>query len=184
MNLAKSEILIYPKKSKLIAIFLLSLVFVLIGLIFIIVGFEINIGIDIAIEDSSPMIYGIIGTVCCVFFGICGAYILERIINKSPSIVLNSEGFVDNASAIGIGLIKWNEIKEFKIYEYMGQKFLGIELVDPKILLSRTSKVKRMLLNTNKKLGTSTINIPQNTVEIPLEKVYDEVMKFYNEMEF
>ena len=175
------EIIIYPSFPKLLGLFILSIIFVLIGSLLIIIGFNIDIGIDITIrEDYSPLLIGVIGIICCLFFGLCGIYIAKRLFVMEPSIIISEDGFTDNASAISAGFLKWSEIKSFLIYDYAGQKFLGIEPIDIEGTLKKVSKVKRTLLNMNKSLGVAIINIPQNTINMPLEKVYDKMVELNN----
>ena len=177
----EKEIIIYPSILKLVGVFILSIIFVLIGAILITLGFNIDIGIDTSIKEGySRSAIGVVGIVGCLFFGLCGIYIAKRLFVRKPSIIINEDGFTDNASAVGVGFLKWSEIKGFKVYDFMGQKFLGIEPIDIEGTLKRASKAKRILLNMNKGLGTAVINIPQNTVRMPLEKVYDKMVELSN----
>ena len=79
-----------------------------------------------------------------------------------------------------MGFLKWSEIKDFKIYDFMGQKLLGIELNEVEGSLQRVSKIKRRLLKMNLAFNCSMINIPQNTIDVPLEKVYEQMKDFSN----
>ncbi|WP_010249774.1 STM3941 family protein [Acetivibrio cellulolyticus] len=177
----KKEIIIYPSILKLLGLFIGASIFVLMGTFLIIAGFNIDIGIDISIEEGySQLLIGIIGVICNSFFGLCWIYIAIRLFVRKPLVIISEDGFTDNASAISVGFLKWSEIKSFKVYNYMGQKFLGIEPVDVEATLQKVSKLKRTLLNANKSLGTAIINIPQNACSMPLEKIHDKMVEFNN----
>ena len=174
----EEEVIIYPSIAKLVRLYILSIVFVLMGALLIIVGFKIDIGIDFSTNRFYGHLYvGVVGISSCLFFGLCGIYIIKRIIIRKPSVIISEDGFTDNASGISVGFLKWSEIKGFQVYDYMGQKFLGIEPIDIEGTLKKVSKVKRIFLNMNKSLGTAIINIPQNTINMPLEIVYDKMVE-------
>ena len=175
------EMIIYPSRVKLMKSFVLSILFILVGAWLIVGGFNINIGI---VRPSSRLynttFTGVVGITCCVFFGMCSLYIIKRMIIKQPSIIVNENGITDNASAAAVGLIKWSEVKEISIYEYMGQKLLGIVPKDVDTILCRIPAYKRVLLKINKRFGAKMINIPQNTIDISLEKISESMLKYMN----
>lgn len=178
---SEKEIIIYPSVIRMVKLLLLSIPFVLVGVFLIIWGFNIDIGTDVLMsKGEAPVMLGIIGIISCLFFSFCSIYLVIRIFVRKPSVIINEEGFTDNASAIGVGFLKWSEIKDFKIYDFMGQKLLGIELKEVEGSLQRVSKIKRRLLKMNLAFNCSMINIPQNTIDVPLEKVYEQMKDFSN----
>ncbi|HOV27360.1 MAG TPA: STM3941 family protein [Pseudobacteroides sp.] len=180
MELEKGkEVIIYPSTTKLVVLFIFSLMFVLIGALFIVIGFEIDIGINTAVEkESSRYGFRIVGIISCLFFGFCGWYVVKRLLIRTPSLIISKYGVTDNASAIAAGFLKWSEIKNFLIYYYGGQKLLGIEPVDVEGTLNKVSKFKRAILNLNKGLGVTIINIPKNSLNMPLEEVHELMVEY------
>jgi hypothetical protein len=173
------EIIIYPSVLRMVKLLLGSISFVLVGVFLIILGFNIDMGIDAGMSKSDDsVIFGIIGIIGCLFFAFSSIYLVIRILVRKPSVIINEEGFTDNASAVGVGFLKWSEIKDFKIYDFMGQKFLGIELNEVEGTLQRVSIIKRILLKMNLALNYAMINVPQNTIDVPLEKVYEKMISF------
>jgi len=55
---------------------------------------------------------------------------------------------------------------------------LGIEPVDVEGTLNKVSKFKRAILNLNKGLGVTIINIPQNSLNMPLEEVHELMVEY------
>lgn len=47
-----------------------------------------------------------------------------------------------------------------------------------KLLLGSISLIKRILLKMNLALNCAMINVPQNTIDVPLEKVYEKMISF------
>lgn len=176
------EIVIYPSLLKLTGLLIISILFTLCSIFLMVLGFEINIGINTKIDARyNKLLLGSIGILCFLFSVICLLYIAKRLIIEQPSLIINKEGITDNASAVGVGLLKWCDIKEIGVYYYMGQKFLGIEPMNPEEILSSIPKYKQGLLKMNRGLGTALINIPQNAIKISLEEIYTKMKEYMDQ---
>lgn len=163
-NIMNQKIIIYPKQSKMVFLGLASLLFVVIGIIMLVNVEEIELPLTLAIAVSF---------LCILFFSICFIYIFYRIFHRKPSLIVDEYGITDNSSAISVGLVKWMEMKDLFLYDYMGQKFLGVVPKDEQAFFAKMSPVKRKLAQANSKMVKAPINITQNTVSIPLEKVLE-----------
>jgi len=109
------------------------------------------------------------------FFGFCGAYTVWRLVRPTPSLVINREGIFDNASAVGVGLIRWDDISDLREYRFMGQVFLGIHLRDRGAFLARLPPWKRQLLRLNKYLVDAPVNIPQVALPTTIAELLREI---------
>jgi hypothetical protein len=49
-----------------------------------------------------------------IFFGFVGFYLLKKLFNKKPGLIISNSGIVDNSSGISVGFIPWSDIKEIK----------------------------------------------------------------------
>ncbi len=118
-SLQSDPLIVYPSKKSFGLLALGASIFVVIGIWFVTTG---------------SAIYGtamnVIGYACLIFFGFCLLYALTRLIFRSPSLRIDEEGIYDNASAVGSGLVRWEEIKDLPIYTYGEQSYLGIMLYD------------------------------------------------------
>ncbi len=112
-----------------------------------------------------------IGLAGLLFFGLCLVYTVYRLFSPKPMLVNNAEGITDNASAIGVGLVPWEEITGLRIYTFMGQKFLAVEVRDMEAILARFGPLKRLWIGLNIKLTGSGINIPSVGLPVTLEKL-------------
>lgn len=152
------ELIVPTSRLKLVAMALGSLAFVLVGAFLLISGRNATIG-----------------TLSVSFFGFCGVYAVRRIIRPEPAVVINLEGIVDNASALSVGLIRWEEIAELREYQFMNQTFLGIVPKDLSQLLARQSIWKRNAIRANLFLGAAPVNIPQVVLPLTVSELLREI---------
>jgi hypothetical protein len=122
----------------------------------------------------------IVATLAIVFFGACGAYAVRRLLSPQPAVVINREGIVDNASATGVGLVRWDEIAELCEYTFQNQTFLGIVPKNLDRVLERQPAWKRTALRANSALGVSPINIPQAVLPMPVSELLREIQSRYH----
>jgi hypothetical protein len=153
---------VYPKTSKMILLSFVALIFVVLGIL---------IGVNRVALEINLFLVVITSYIGVPFFGFCFLYIIYRIIKKRPSLIVNSEGITDNSSAISCGFIKWYDIDNLFIYDFMGQKFLGIIPKDYQAFIANITPIKRKLIQINKRMVKAPINITQNTVAVPLEQI-------------
>lgn len=162
-----------------------SLIFVLIGL-FGLGAVTFVVHSESKVTDWSRLIFiGIISLAAILFFGFTFFFYLFRIFSRKPSIILNDEGIMDNSTFGSTGLIKWEDIKEVKIYDFevknqygeCKQKFLGIVPKDFNKLIESKKWVKNKFLRLNQNYVGAPINIPQNIIKISLEDLEKEIKK-------
>ena len=91
--------------------------------------------------------------------------------------VISEEGIFDNASAVGAGMLRWEEIANVFAYEFMGQRMLGIIPVTEEVVLSRQSRLKRVMAKMNKGIAAAPFNISQNVLPISV----DELLRKFEE---
>lgn len=147
----------------------------------------IGIGAWMAILDAAeieaqrrfndPLFVHAIGWICIVFFGWCGAIGIRKFFDKKPGLIFSSVGITDNSSGVSAGLIPWNEISGFNIYEIQKQKMLIVLLKNPGKYIEIGSAIKRTLNRTNYKMCGSPVAITSNSLKINFE----ELVKISNE---
>ena len=119
--------------------------------------------------------YRIAGAVGVVFFGFGLLYFLMRLVWPRPSLLMTELGMVDNASALGGGFIRWDEIDNVSITRFRNQQFLAIHLKDPTEFLSRQPFIKSSIMRMNKGLVGTPICIPRSALPMTLEDVIDKI---------
>jgi hypothetical protein len=109
------------------------------------------------------------------FFGICLGYYALRLVRPVPSLVISKESVFENASAVGVGMLRWSEIAEVKIYSFMKQRFLGVIPTNLDEVLQHQNTVKRWLMRVNRGLVEAPINVPESALPVTLEDILSQI---------
>jgi len=157
------ELIVPTSRGKLVAAALGSIAFVAVG------GWLLRRAPQDGIEAA------LAGLAAAVFFCVCGIYALWRLIRPRPALVISRQGIVDNASALSVGLLRWDEIAELYEYRYKNQVMLGIVPRNLDTLLMKQPAWKRRLLRANLWLGTAPVNIPQVILPMKVSELLREI---------
>lgn len=119
--------------------------------------------------------------VCCVpilIFGLVGVYLATNLIRIRPAVIIGPEGVTDYSTLAGPGLVPWPEIKDLVVYEYMGQRFLGLVLKDPRAFVAGLKGMRRFLLRTNRRFVRATVNIPQTAIPCAVDELQHHIAEY------
>ncbi|MBI5760143.1 MAG: hypothetical protein HZA46_16625 [Planctomycetales bacterium] len=161
-------LVIYPSRWKATLVVLGAAIFVAIGVAMIVVPDD---------PGLARWFLRRLGLVSVLFFGACGAYALFRLVVPRPALVADADGLVDNASAVGVGRLRWDEIECLWPYEFSGQNFLGIMPVNLEDVLARLPGWKNALIRANLSFACAPINIPQVMLPVRLDDVVTELVE-------
>ncbi len=148
------DFVVYPSKKKMAWMFLISVIFV-----------------GIAVSEETGFLRG----ATIFFFGLCGLLFLSKLLNPSPSIIINEHG-VQVITFYGATL-RWSEIADVRIEEYQKNRFLTIFLTNPEIVMKRLSLWGRVVT----KFNASIMGMPPaffisgSLVDMPLEHLIGEM---------
>ena len=142
------------------------------SLAFVVLGIFLAIQHRIVLNPVEVIIGSYVGV---PFFGLCFLYAIYRLLLPKPSVIISSEGLFDNASAIGAGMLRWEEIKEIYLHEYLGQQMLGIVLKDAEPVIARQPSFKRILARMNGSLVGNPFNIAQVSLPISVEEMLEKI---------
>lgn len=159
------DVVIYPSKPKIFFIAAGSLLFVALG--FYLVNERETMHVPVRVILASY--------ICIPFFGLCFVYALYRLLSPKPSVVITREGIFDNATAVGAGMLKWEEIAEIYPYDFMGQRALGIVPRDAEVVMSRQPFIKRTLAKVSRGLVGAPFSIPQNTLPMSVDELLKKI---------
>lgn len=149
-----------------------SIVFVILGIIFIITPNTFNPPII-----GNTMVIRIIGIVSVVFFGVISIFGLKKLFDKNLGLIIDENGITDNTNASSVGLIEWADITEIKAKQIISSKFLLIYTSNPSKYLDRVNKIQRRLMIGNMKMVGTPLSITPNTLKFnfkSLEKLLKE----------
>lgn len=93
-----------------------------------------------------------------------------------PILEVDSHGILDRASAVGVGFVRWEEIKDIRPANVGGQSYISIRPKDEQQVLARQNPLKRMLMRINRRYFTRTIaNVPMNVLAITEDELLAEI---------
>jgi len=127
-----------------------------------------------------------IDTVARILAGIgipfCAAtaiYVGRRLFDPTPGLVLDEEGLIDRSNALGAGRVRWSEIREIRVTQSMGQRFLTVVVDDPRKFIEAAGALRRPAVEANHRLAGSPINITPKTLRLPYEELVAKTSEFY-----
>lgn len=173
----EEQIEIPLSKTKMTLAFFCSLVFVGLGIWFLVNPPKVRNLILV-----NPTMIFIIGIVSILFFGLVAIMIFCKFSDKKAGLIINRQGIIDNSSGVSAGLIPWTDIQEITIVQVMHQKFLMVIVKNPQEYLYRVaSPVKRSAMKMNYKSYGSPISISANALQTDFDKLHKLMNEKMNE---
>ncbi len=142
------------------------------SVIFVMIGLWLLQNLD-KFPKYNPLLLQIIFISTVIFFGLGGAYLIVKFLDKKPGLVISDNGIFDNSSAISPGLIKWENITNVYVSELFGQKFITIEVNNAEKLLLKQTGLKKLLMTWNKNVFSSPVQISSNALKCNFEELYE-----------
>jgi hypothetical protein len=159
-------------KKKLTLIFMGCLVFIAIGILFVINPTFIN-GL---FRDPAKIL--LVGYASIFIFGLCGFLIALRLTAKNSGIFIDKQGITDNSSAASAGLILWTDIEEVSVINIHSQKQIMIHVKKPQSYIhNQTNMFKRIILTLNYKWYGTPLTIMPTGLKIS----FDELIKIISD---
>lgn len=174
---ANDPIEIPLSKNKLYVMLVGSLLFVALGIWMIISRHQYDNA-----AFPNPVIILIVGIVSILFFGYIAFFLIKKLPNTTPGLIINSDGIVDNSSSVAAGLVLWSDIQEIKTTAVMSQQFLMIIVKNPEEYVNRQEGVvKRKAMQMNYKSYGSPVSISANTLNTDFDELYKTVQDKFRE---
>ena len=154
-------------KSKLTLLFLGSVMFVVLGIWYVISPPKVNISIF-----ANPTVVFVVGLSSILFFGLIGFFIFKKLFDNSPGLIISAEGVFDNSSSISAGFIPWTDIVEIKETKVFNQTFINLVVKNPQDYIDRQkSAFKRKSIQINYKSYGTVIGISANGLNIKFNEL-------------
>lgn len=180
MTTNPSSIEIPMSKSKLTRLMLAALVFVILGVLFILRPETFKnpfLGNSIVIVEA-------VGIAAVVFFGICLLFMIKRYGDKRPALIINESGITDHSSAIPAGFIPWSHIQDIVEIEIYKNRLLLIKVKDPSLYINRqTAFLKRKAVEVNYKTYGTPISIGSQAIQYNFDDLKTLLHKRLNEFQ-
>ncbi len=131
---------------------------------------------------GNPTLILITGIVAIIFFGYVAIFLVKKLPDNKPGLIINSEGIIDNSSGVSAGLVLWKDIIDISTSNVMNQKFLMFIVKNPEEYINRQNGiVKRKVMEINYKSYGSPISISANTLDTNFEELYELLQRKFNE---
>jgi hypothetical protein len=158
--------IVYPKKSRIFILGLLSFFFVALGVLFLYIA---------SIADGDVWVLRVVGIISILFFGFGLLYCVYSFLSNKPALIINDEGIHDNSSFLAAGMVKWEEILDFQWVHLQRQVFLGLITHDPLLIINRTKGFKKVLNKINRRFMGTQVNIPVRVLACSPDQIIHEI---------
>lgn len=148
-------------------------------LVLLILGAVVFVVLGVWCLSSASVFNQIVGIACIAFFGLAAVLCLKKLLDKSPGLVVNAEGIVDNASGVAAGLIPWAEVSNIDSYAIQGQQFVAIQVSDPDKYIERGSALKKVANRANMKLVGTPLTIPATALQVSFDELQETLQSYY-----
>ena len=168
------EVIIPVSRTRITLMLLGSLIFVSMGLWFMISPPELQNPI---FGNKSALF--ILGLLAVLFFGISAILLIIKLFEQKPGLVIGREGILDNSSSVAAGLIKWEDLMDIGVIEVQKQKLLMLYVQNPHEYIKRQkSAIKRKIMQINYKSYSTPISISTNGLGCKFDELHDLVKQY------
>jgi hypothetical protein len=155
-------------KLKLTLMLVGSIFFILIGVLF-----SINPDKYVSAICRNPTMIFIAGIASILFSSVCAIYLIRKLPDNKPGLIINRNGLTDNSSGVAVGQILWSDIKNISVKEIHRQKFMILEVSNPQEYIDKqTSKFKRKMMQINMEMYGTPLSITNNGLQIKFDELY------------
>ncbi|WP_271764832.1 STM3941 family protein [Aquimarina algiphila] len=172
----KDKIEIELSKKKIFLLLIGALVFVILGVLFI-----MSPGLFASGFFRNSEIVRIIGIVAVGFFGLCLGFAVKKLFDNKMGLIIDQNGITDHTNATSVGLIEWNDITGIETVQIASTKILMLLTDQPDKYIERAKNtLSKRALKANHKMYGSPLSITSNSLKIKyddLEKLISSELK-------
>ena len=168
MAQTKNYLEIPLSKKKITLILIGSIVFVMLGIWFVIDSDKFSRG-----PLRNPTIVSIVGVAAILIFGVLAFYALRKLPDNKPGLIMDESGLTDNSSAVSAGHILWTDINDLSVMTIQKQHFILLHVKNPQDYIGRqTGAFKRKMMQLNFKMYGSPLTISSNGLKITFDELH------------
>jgi hypothetical protein len=154
-------------KKKLTLMVIGSVMFVVLGILFV-----IDPDKYVSPIMRNPTIIFIAGLASILFFGLCFFFIVKKLGDNSVGLVISDEGILDNSSGVSAGQILWADIEKISVIKIHRQKLIMLQVTNPQDYINKqTSGFKRKMMQLNYKMYGTPLSITSNGLKISFDEL-------------
>jgi hypothetical protein len=164
------KVVIPLSKTKLVLLALAAALFVVMGWWL----FQLDAAqIEAHRRYNSPLFVHGIGLVALGFGALGVVFLVRKLFDTAPGLVLDERGLTDNCSAAAAGFIPWQDITGFEVRQIYTQKLIYVMLKDPEAYLARLGGLRRGMHRANMGMAASPVAIVSSTLQIGFDELVD-----------
>ncbi|MBO5222584.1 MAG: hypothetical protein J6C26_09755 [Clostridia bacterium] len=119
-------------------------------------------------------------TILCLPFTVGAAiFLIKKMGQNRPVLEITEEAFIDHSSSLAMGPILWTDMKRAYIKEFMGNRFLVIDLNDPDKYRRNQNKLQKMSVKWNRNLGYGDHTVSEEWFKKQATEFYEEFNKHF-----
>ena len=173
MTSNQEKIEIPLSKLKLTLMLVGSIFFILIGVLF-----SINPDNYVSAICRNPTIIFVAGIASILFSSICAIYIVRKLPDNKPGLIIDKIGLTDNSSGVSAGQILWSDIENISVIEIHRQKLIMLHVKNPHDYIDKqTSGFKRKMMQMNFNMYATSLSITSNSLQIK----FDQLLNILND---
>ena len=130
---------------------------------------------------NNPLFAHGLGWVAIALFGGLAVFAVKKFFDKTPGMVFNREGIIDNSGLNSAGFIPWDEVEGYDVLDMSGQRMLVIVVSDPYKYASRGNLLKRKLIAANARMAGSPISISTNALDVDFQDLISLFETYHRE---
>lgn len=171
----KREIYVSPLKT--ILLLTGSLVFVVLGLIYLLQPERLVTG-----RVQSESIIQLVGLLSVVFFGLAFVFGIKQLLTRKPGLIFDSTGISINQGIGFKGTLEWNKIAGYSEVVIKKQPIIMLHLENPEsIIQAQKSKFRKMLMQFSLSSFGSPVSITATGMQISYPELLNLVKDYYAE---
>jgi uncharacterized membrane protein YobD (UPF0266 family) len=168
MTTSGQQIEIPISKKKLILMIIGSLIFVGLGVLFVMNPEKYTSPIM-----RNPTVIFIAGLASILFFGFCFPFIVKKLGDKSPGLIISDQGIFDNSSGVSAGQILWKDIDDILVIKIHRQRMIILQVNNPQDYIEKqTSNFKRKMMTINYKMYGTPLSMTSNGLKISFDELF------------
>jgi hypothetical protein len=120
---------------------------------------------------NSPVAMHWIGVAGVVFFGACCLFGLYKLFDREPGLILDADGFTDNASAVAAGFVPWTDVTDVQTHRIAQQPMLIVVVADPQRYMRKQNLLQQIATRTSLATFGSPIGISASALKIGFDEL-------------
>ena len=148
-------------------------VLLVVGFVYILANSEEIANDTIFLIRSNSNLNKIIAIIFILLFGFLSVYGLKKILNSKLGLTIDDIGITDHTSSLSTGLIKWNDITEFKTEAFEGLKFFLVFVKNPNEYLDNSTS--QLFRNTKYKISKLYIPLTLESFDLRQKIIVNNV---------